>query len=121
MFELTRATTGAWSLTTLYSFSEQFNSPETAYSGVVINATGDLFGTVYGGAANGLLGNVYELTPPSGSGTWTESILHNFTGGSDGEGPVGGLLLYRGALVGTTSDCSQTLVIGCGSTDTSLR
>ena len=76
-------------------FSEQFNSPETAYSGVGIDAAGDLFGTVFANHTLAPIGNVYELTAPSGSGTWTESILHNFTGGSDGEGPVGGLSLIH--------------------------
>jgi uncharacterized repeat protein (TIGR03803 family) len=114
VFELTRAPAGPWSLTTLYSFTDP---PESTYSGVVIDATGDLFGTIYNGSGevgDSSLGNIYQLTPPGGSGTWTESILYNFAGGSDGENPVGGLLLYRNALVGTTSDCLQTLFVGCG-------
>jgi uncharacterized repeat protein (TIGR03803 family) len=47
------------------------------------------------------LGTVFSLTP-AGSG-YTESVLYNFQGGSDGQSPVGGLIRdKRGRLYGTT-------------------
>jgi len=45
---------------------------------------GVLYGTTaYGGTLN--WGTVFSLTPPSSpGGSWTESVLYNFTGGTDG-------------------------------------
>jgi hypothetical protein len=47
---------------------------------------------------------VFKLTPPAkGHTAWTETVLHSFTGGADGAGPRGGLVLdTKGALYGTT-------------------
>ncbi len=70
-------------------------------SGVIFDQAGNLFGTTAGGGQFGG-GTVYELSP-SGSG-WTEKILYSFRGGSDGSGPVGGLIMdAAGNLYGTAS------------------
>src|ERR1019366_1345974 len=59
---------------------------------------GNLYGTTStgGGASNG---TVFELT----TGSWTMRILHNFTGGNDGDFPLAGLVFNGGNLYGTTS------------------
>jgi uncharacterized repeat protein (TIGR03803 family) len=45
---------------------------------------------------------VFELTPSSSG--WSEKTLYTFSGGNDGEGPVGGLIFdASGNLYGTTS------------------
>jgi len=76
------------------------------YSGLVSDAVGNLYGTTLsGGSTNCYLGCgvVFELSPASGGG-WTETVLHTFTGGSDGAHPIGGLILDSvGNLYGTTS------------------
>ena len=109
-------------------------------SSLIADAKGNLYGTTeYGGdtsACAALIvvtgcGVVFELSPPSGgSGPWTETVLHTFTGGSNGENPsnsstnpTGGLILdAKGNLYGTTplggdtapcTDVSGT-VQGCG-------
>ncbi|MBZ5572513.1 MAG: hypothetical protein LAO09_11630 [Acidobacteriia bacterium] len=76
---------------------------------LVIDAAGNLYGTtVYGGAhksgCNGLgCGTVFELSPPSNGGTWTETVLYSFTGGDDGANPQSGVILdLAGNLYGTT-------------------
>jgi uncharacterized repeat protein (TIGR03803 family) len=58
---------------------------------------GNLYGTtLYGGTFD--KGTVYELDP-----TGKETILHSFTGGSDGGNPFGGLIRdSQGNLYGTT-------------------
>jgi len=64
---------------------------------------GNLYGTVEDGGFYGY-GNVYELTPSSG-GTWTQSVLHQFTGGKDGSKPLNHAVLIfdaTGNLYGTT-------------------
>ena len=68
---------------------------------LVMDSAGNLYGTtLHGGSAN--KGVVFELTP--GNGTWTETVLHSFTGAPDGAKPYAGLLIGAGgALFGTTS------------------
>ncbi len=78
-------------------------------AGVTLGPSGVLYGsTIRGGntSSNGYGGGVvYKLTPPkSGSGAWTESVLHAFTGGVDGIFPGrGNLLLSSGNLFGVTN------------------
>jgi uncharacterized repeat protein (TIGR03803 family) len=64
---------------------------------------GVLYGvTPLGGASNG--GTVFELVPPAlAGGSWTETILHSFTNGTDGGAPNGLTLGADGTLYGTTS------------------
>jgi uncharacterized repeat protein (TIGR03803 family) len=70
------------------------------YGDLLFDQTGNIYGTTEGEGVYGA-GNVYELTP-SGSG-WTESVLHNFSGGSDGKYPFNGLIFDNaGNLYSTT-------------------
>jgi uncharacterized repeat protein (TIGR03803 family) len=80
----------------------KFNGPDGAKpQGIVADAHGDLFGdTLVGGTSNA--GAVFELVP-GGSGSYTEKVLHSFTGGSDGLQPVGiPVLDAQGDLFGVT-------------------
>jgi len=72
------------------------------YGGVVADNNGNLYGTtIAGGSFN--VGTIYQLTP-SGSG-WTEHVLYSFTGGNDGETPIGNLIVdAAGNLYGTASE-----------------
>ena len=84
------------------------------YGPVVRDSAGNLYGTTVGGG--GLNGAVWELSPSLG-GTWTETVLHTFTGGPDGASPMGGLVLdsagnlYGTASTGGNAGCSNQ---GCG-------
>jgi uncharacterized repeat protein (TIGR03803 family) len=100
VYELTRSG-GEWHLTTLYSFKDQ---PDGAspYGGVIFDKSGNLYGTTYYAGANDV-GTVYKLT--HSNGTWTESVLYSFKGGSDGDSPISTLVSdVKGNLYGTTSD-----------------
>lgn len=68
---------------------------------VAVGNHGDLFGdTIIGGADDN--GVAFELVP-AGSGSYTEKILHNFTGGTDGGQPIGAPVLdSRGDVFGVT-------------------
>src|SRR5260370_3450801 len=48
-------------------------------------------------------GTVFKLSPQAGGG-WTQTVLHNFNAtGTDGQNPIGGLILdSAGNLYGTT-------------------
>jgi uncharacterized repeat protein (TIGR03803 family) len=89
----------------------QFNAPGGAsldganpYAGLVRDEAGNLFGTLYAGAAAGA-GGVFMLAPQANGG-WAETLIHSFstTGGADGAHPLGSLILGpAGVLYGTTS------------------
>lgn len=81
-------------------FSFDGNDGATPGGGVALGAHGDLFGdTVVGGAYGN--GTAYELVP-DGTG-YTEKVLHDFTGGDDGNQPIGTPVLdSRGDVFGVT-------------------
>ena len=74
------------------------------YGGVVIDKSGNIYGTTAEGGADGD-GTVFKLTKTSGG--YAESILHAFSGsikgGPDGGAPLAGLTLKGSLLYGTTS------------------
>ena len=104
VFELTPSG-GAWTHTVLYSFTGGADGGQP-YGGVTLDAEGNLYGTTVIGGTGGTCveegcGVVYKLTNSGGS--WSESVLYDFTGGNDGYGPGAGLSLDRnGNLYGMT-------------------
>lgn len=92
-----------WIHTVLYSF--QGGTDGNAASGQLLldSATGVLYGDTFIGGAYGA-GTVFALTPPAqGQTNWTETLLHTFTGGSDGGYPLCNLIEdASGNLYGTT-------------------
>ena len=86
VFQLSPTPNG-WVHTVLYSFTGGADGGEP-YKGVTLDREGNLYGTaVTGGSGNceGGCGVVYKL---SNTGkTWTQTVIHAFTGGDDGSGP----------------------------------
>jgi len=107
-----------WKETLLYSFAGSDGAEP--YSEVVFDHVGNLYGTTTRGGSSGYYGDgvVYELTPSNGG--WSETILHGFTGGTDGAEPYAGLIFDNvGNLYGTTYEggnlaCSGGGGQGCG-------
>src|SRR5947207_11394480 len=86
VFKLSPTPTG-WVHTVLYSFTSGADGGEP-YKGVTVDREGNLYGTgVTGGSGSceGGCGVVYKLT--NSGGTWTQTVIHAFTGGDDGSGP----------------------------------
>ena len=80
----------------IYSFKGGTDG-QAPQAGLCIDAAGNLYGTTTSGGTN-KAGTVFEL-----SAAGTESVLHHFTGGTDGSEPLGGLVLdAAGNLYGTT-------------------
>ncbi len=101
VFELTKNSNGSWTESVLYSFAGGSDGA-TPVDYVTFDANGNLYGTTqYGGDYSA--GTVFQLVPHSG-GTWTESVLYSFTGGSDGANPWYGVIFdAKGTLYGVTS------------------
>lgn len=66
-----------------------------------MDSTGNLYGAGGGGCIEECNGTIFKLTPNS-SGTWTESILYTFQGGTDGGFPTALVLDGGGNLFGTS-------------------
>lgn len=119
---------GAWTETVIWSFSG-FSDGDGGNGPLIIDRKGALYGTTqFGGIipqeAPCLFdigcGIAFKLTPPPpGETAWTETTLWSFTGFSDGQTPVAGLVAdKKGALYGATQnggitggDCTG---YGCG-------
>ena len=86
-----------WTETVLHRFNGSDGSgPDLG--DLVFDQAGNLYGTTLTGGLSGG-GVVYKLSPASG---WTETVLWNFTGGSDGGNPTSGVILDNaGNLYGT--------------------
>ncbi len=90
-----------WTKQTLYAF------PASRANGTVLEGYGsqlalDDAGRIYGTCGGGSAGLVWRLSPPSAAGgAWTFTVLHAFTGGSDGGGPYGLVIDHSGTLYGT--------------------
>ena len=71
---------------------------------LIFDQAGNIYGTTYNGgtgSCSGGCGVVYKLTPSNGS--WTESVIYNFTQSGDGQHPWGGVIFDQaGNLYGTT-------------------
>lgn len=88
----------------LYNFTGGSDGSQP-YGGLIFDSAGDLYGTTYrGGTSNA--GTVYRLTPADRqAGTWTQTVLYSFAGGTDGLGPQSDLNFDQaGNLYGTTDN-----------------
>lgn len=100
---------GAWTETVLYSF-QGGNDGSHPYSDLVRDPAGNLYGVTYYGGGVDNFGTVYEVSPDSKTGLWTEKVIYAFQGPSVGDGcsPNGGLYLASsGVLFGTTVYCGS--------------
>jgi uncharacterized repeat protein (TIGR03803 family) len=102
VFELSPQPGGGWTEVVLHSFSDNGHDGFRPWGGLIFDAAGNLYGTTAdGGVHKG--GTVFELAPATGGG-WTEYVLHNFGGGTDGAEPSSGLITdAAGNLYGTTT------------------
>lgn len=102
VFTLSPSLDGAWAENVLYSFTSGSDGVNSD-AGVVFDSAGNLYGVTWYAGAYGS-GVVFELTPNSDGG-WTESVLHQFTGDTDGAHPRGHLIFDpAGNLYGTAAN-----------------
>jgi uncharacterized repeat protein (TIGR03803 family) len=99
VFQLQNRGGAQWVETQLWAFHG--GSVDGAYpeQGVIFDSDGNLYGTTTGGGTSGA-GTVFKLTH-NPNGSWTESILYSFQGGTDASAPSGPLILdAQGDLYG---------------------
>jgi uncharacterized repeat protein (TIGR03803 family) len=95
--------------TVLYRFTGVRGDGTQPHSGLVRDAAGNLYGTTSGGGAHGH-GAVFKL-----DATGKETVLYSFAAGTDGAGPLAGLVRdARGNLFGTTNGGGGTGCLGAG-------
>jgi hypothetical protein len=92
-----RNTQDRWVDSVLHSFQQSGDGTSPAGT-LAMDRSGNLYGTAGGGSH--FLGRVFELA--YSDGVWSESVLHDFLGGSDGSYPAGGVTLdASGNVYGT--------------------
>jgi uncharacterized repeat protein (TIGR03803 family) len=101
----------AQTLSVLYAFTGGANGSLPS-DGVIRDSAGNIYGTTRTGGTHDY-GTVFKLTPAG-----VQTVLHSFTGGTDGGYPAGSLIrdaagnLYGAADTGGILSCSPGL--GCG-------
>jgi uncharacterized repeat protein (TIGR03803 family) len=102
-FELSPGSNGgAWTKSTIYSFQGPGTDGSNPMGGMLIDASGNLYGvTRLGGTSAAGAGTVFKLTPATSSGgSWTETLLYNFKGKPDANQPLGIIQVPGGNMYG---------------------
>ena len=110
---------GTYSYKTIHSFGNGSDG-QLPNAQLTVDSQGNLFGDTISGGTNGA-GTVFKLHR-NAIGTWTETVIYNFTGGKDGSQPMATLAFdTAGNLYGTASGggivssaCTNPYVVGCG-------
>jgi uncharacterized repeat protein (TIGR03803 family) len=114
--------------TVLYSFTGTNGDGKYPQGGLVRDASGNLYGTTYGGGTSGTAcsgygcGTVFMLNP-----TGHETVLYSFSGGVDGATPEAGVVrdgegnLYGTTKLGGAYDWGTVFVVDTSGTESVLH
>ena len=121
VFGLFKSSAGTYGEKVLYSFTSANGDGAYPQAGLIMDSSGNLYGTTYQGGKSSTTfasgaGTVFELV--NSSGTYTEKVLYSFTGPTgDGANPEASLIMdSSGNLYGTTKygGAGCTNILGCG-------
>jgi uncharacterized repeat protein (TIGR03803 family) len=114
VFKLTPVSGGKWIESVIHQFAGYPSDGTDPVASLIFDNAGNLYGTTANGGNNDgcgdqyqaiACGTVFELSPSSG-GTWTEAVLYNFQGASDGCTPLANVVIdAAGNLYGSTPYC----------------
>jgi uncharacterized repeat protein (TIGR03803 family) len=113
VFELAPATGGSFHYGVIHQFGATATDGQNSAGGIIL-VEGKIYGTTANGGSAGA-GTVWELSGSSRG--WTETILHSFLGGTDGQSPTSTMVFGQyGAIYGTTEYGGNTTACapGCG-------
>jgi uncharacterized repeat protein (TIGR03803 family) len=106
VFELSPPPSGSgpWSFTLLSTFDGKDGGKPPTDTCLIADGSGNLYGTTEIGGSKDF-GTVFELSPPaSGTGPWTETILHAFKSAAS-QDPLAGLTMdSNGNIYGVTDN-----------------
>ncbi len=112
VYELSPGSNGTWTETILYSFTGGVDGSGLFLAqGLALDSSGNLYGTTINGGTNGY-GVVFEISPGS-NGTWTETVLHSFTGGDDGSYPYARLIPMPRAISMEPASVAEPTTMAC--------
>ena len=106
---------GVWTYTILYNFIATASGGGAPLGPLIFDPAGNIYGTTSGASmGNAGAGAVYKLSPPATPGNpWQESILSNFTDGTNGASPMAGVIRdAANNLYGTTYYGGSTRGLG---------
>jgi uncharacterized repeat protein (TIGR03803 family) len=108
IFEMTPNGDGTWTYHILHRFASYSADGQTPYGGLVMDASGNFYGTTeYGGAQGN--GTVFKFSLTSGH--WKKTVLYDFPSHGEGWGPDSTLVFDKaGNLYGVGGGGNQ----GCG-------
>lgn len=127
VYKLARTNSGGWRYSAVHVFA---GLPDGAgpLAGLVSDGDGTFYGTTESGGNSAVCqsgphfgcGTAFQLAAQPGGG-WKFTVLHTFTGGTDGSHPEGTLIrdaagnLYGTASAGGTSQCGTVFKLSRGS------
>jgi len=117
VFQLEPGKDGTWTEKVLHSFDNDGSDGYLPSSGLIVDATGNLFGTTYYGGSSGTgcggsgCGTVFKLNVGA-NGKWSEKVLHSFDG-RDVFLPCCSLLAQEGGNLYGTADGGRYNFFDC--------
>jgi len=97
---------GSWTESVLHSFTGKEDGATPWVTSLTFDKVGNLFGSTFWGGGRGCAANygcgTLFMLMPIGDGNWSETVLHNFSGATDGANPAGNVMFdTAGNLFGT--------------------
>jgi uncharacterized repeat protein (TIGR03803 family) len=109
VYQLVPGSDGTWTENVLHNFTGGSDGAYPDHPYLIFDSAGNLYGSAAEGGEGtcplfgvSTCGTIFKMAPQAG-GTWDFTVLHTFTGGSDGGNPEGTLVFDKsGNLYGTT-------------------
>jgi uncharacterized repeat protein (TIGR03803 family) len=100
VFELSPTGGGKWKEAVVHRFDAQWDGAYPGVGALILDSSGNLYGTVDGGTSG--YGVIFKMSRTP-NGHWKETVLYNIADSTDGNHPAAGVVMgSQGELYGTT-------------------